>query len=347
MSAAAFLPDPLLSRVAKSSGADGFDVETLLSPVQARFARDRLLTPWEEPVDSVLPLGLTAADAAEAHTIDHGRDDSVSDEVLDPSSYAAEGSAMHPSSEEMSLSPELQAFVERRYREGFEEGIAEGTRLALDESGDALKHEPAAGSDVGAASAFASRDTVLLLESLSRALQPLLLPDDAATRFEPLKRLALHLATELVRSELTVSPQVVDQLVRRSVHALQAGDKAPLTVDLNPEDLTLLKAAWGDPVTGLPVDSPLLNRVAWREDMELSRGSVRVGSDASTVEDLIEHRLASIMRELRIHASKWQADELRLQSQFAPMSAAAAEPTEQPAQASDPDTPGDTGAADA
>jgi flagellar biosynthesis/type III secretory pathway protein FliH len=345
MSAAAFLPDPLLSRVAKTSGADGFDIETLLSPVQARFARDRLLTPWEEPVDSVLPLGLTAADAAEAHMIDQDRDDSVLDEARDPSSSAAEESAMHPSSEAMSLSPELQALVERRYREGFEEGIAEGTRLALDESGVALKHEPAAGSDGGAASA--SRDTVLLLESLSRALQPLLLPDDAATRFEPLKRLALHLATELVRSELTVSPQVVEQLVRRSIHALQAGDEAPLTVDLNPEDLALLKAAWDDPVTGLPVDSPLLNRVAWREDMELSRGSVRVRSDASTVEDLIEHRLASIMHDLRIQASKWQADELKLQRQFVPTSTPATESTHQPAQASDPDAPGDTGVADA
>jgi hypothetical protein len=95
------------------------------------------------------------------------------------------------------------------------------------------------------------------------------------------------------------------------------------------------------------VDSPLLNRVAWREDMELSRGSVRVRSDASTVEDLIEHRLASIMHDLRIQASKWQADELKLQRQFVPTSTPATESTHQPAQASDPDAPGDTGVADA
>jgi hypothetical protein len=65
------------------------------------------------------------------------------------------------------------------------------------------------------------------------------------------------------------------------------------------------------------------------------------------VEDLIEHRLASIMHDLRIQGSKWQADELKLKSQSAPTTTPAAESTEQAAQASDPDTPGDTGAADA
>jgi hypothetical protein len=53
------------------------------------------------------------------------------------------------------------------------------------------------------------------------------------------------------------------------------------------------------------------------------------------------------MHDLRIQASKWQADELKLQRQFVPTSTPATESTEQPAQTSDPDTPGDAGAADA
>jgi flagellar biosynthesis/type III secretory pathway protein FliH len=157
---------------------------------------------------------------------------------------------------------------------------------------------------------------VLLLESLARALQPLLLPDDAATRFEPLKRLALHLAMELVRTELTVSPRVVEGLVMRSVQALQAADEAPLTVELHPQDLALLQQALNEPGSGLAPDAPLLQRVNWKEDPQLTRGSVRARSDVSTVEDLIQHRLASIIQDLRIQTLQWQQDEAALQQKL-------------------------------
>lgn len=341
MSAAVFLPDPLLSRAAPRSDVDGFDIETLLSPVKVRFARDRLLSPVDETADASPPLALTALDAAPAHAADGDSNDATSEEALDQSASEADSAAIAPSFQGQALSPELQALVAQRYREGFEEGMAQGTRLASEEGGFALNDGPTSGPDGGVASA--SRDTVLLLESLSRALQPLLLPDDAATRFEPLKRLALHLATELVRTELKVSPHLMEQLVSRSVQALQAGEEAPLTVELHPQDLALLRAAWDDPASSVGPDAPLRNRIAWREDSQLQRGSVRVRSDASTVEDLIEHRLASIMQDLRIQATKWQQDESQLQTEFVRQSAAAADvaPPAAPAPESNPIEEGD------
>lgn len=322
MSAAVFLPDPLLSRVSPAADPDGFDIQALLSPAQARFARDPLLFPVEHAAESGLPGDHAAEFGANGPLLEDGSEP-ASGATPGPLPEAADPAPPLHAGDAPSLPPDLHALVEQRYREGYEEGMAEGARLALDEAAGGFRHEPANGDEPGATSP--ARDTLLLLESLSRALQPLLLPDDAAVRFEPLKRLALHLATELVRTELKVSPHVVEQLVSRSVQALQAGDEAPLTVELHPQDLALLQAAWDDPVSGLSPEVPLRNRIAWREDPQLARGSVRVRSDASTVEDLIEQRLASIMQDLRIQAPKWQEDESRLQAQLVPPSPAAAD----------------------
>ncbi|MFM8929366.1 MAG: FliH/SctL family protein [Betaproteobacteria bacterium] len=307
MSAAVFIADPLLARAAPAPGDGGFDVQSLLVPVQAAFAPHPLLAP---------PMAVEALQEAEASVggsdplaLNHSEDPVQTD----PGSVT---SSTWP--------PELQALLEQRYREGFEEGLAQGAGLGpadgmpsdADASPDADAHRlhgdgHASPSAVGPSDH--PRDVVFLLESLSRALQPLLLPDDAAARFEPLKRLALHLAMELVRQELSVSPKVIDELVRRSVQALQAGEQAPLTVELHPQDWALLQQAWDDPASGLPPDTVMRQRVHWVEDPELARGSVRARSDASTVEDLIQHRLASIMQDLRILSMQWQQDEAQIQ----------------------------------
>jgi hypothetical protein len=151
---------------------------------------------------------------------------------------------------------------------------------------------------------------------MARALSPLLLPDNAAARFEPLKRLALHLAMELVRTELSVSPRAVEHLVRSSVQALQAGDQAPVVVELNPRDLTAMKDLMAGPAAGSAAEAGLWQRVKWVEDPALPRGSVRARSDVSCVEDLIQQRLASIIQDLRIQASQWQRDEAALQAEL-------------------------------
>ena len=312
MSSAVFVADPLLGRAAPKPSQGGFDVQALLAPVRAGFAPDPLLA---------IPLAPEAMQAmvdGSAET-DGERAEGNVDSRADPPGVHL------PAVEPTAWPAEVQALLEQRYREGFEEGLAQVTAGADSTAADLGDGHPGlarerdrltpegsvAGSDPGVTGQ--PRDTVLLLESLSRALQPLLLPDDAATRFEPLKRLSLHLAMELVRQELSVSPRVVDELVRRCVQALQAGEQAPLTVELHPQDLALLQHAWDDPATGLPVDAAMRQRVNWVEDPELARGSVRARSDASMVEDLIQHRLASIVQDLRIQSLQWQQDETQLQ----------------------------------
>jgi flagellar biosynthesis/type III secretory pathway protein FliH len=322
---AVFTPHPLLARSAPTPGA-GFGAAQLLTPVQVSFQPDPVLSRTVEPV----PAPGQAAAFIEARPNDHALAQGPSTGTVDAAAHAtgvdqgAEFAALESAADgssprlgqgalgEDALNPEsaggpaVQAALEQRYRDGFEDGLAQGARLAA---------EDAAAADRAAegASAAAAGDALLMLESLSRALAPLLLPDDAAARFEPLKRLALHLAMELVRTELSVSPRAVEHLVKASVQALQASDEAPLVVELNPRDLAVMKELLAGPARDSGADPILWQRVKWVEDAELPRGSVRARSDVSCVEDLIQQRLASIIQDLRIQAVQWQRDEVALQ----------------------------------
>lgn len=317
MSAAVFLPDPLLARAAPAPAAGGFGVEPMLLPAIQAFQPDPVMARATEALlqgqeqEPPVPPSEPAAGADEPPAL-----------AMAPHSQASDAPAgtVVPGQEH-----ELHDLLDQRYREGFEDGLAEAARLMPPQEvpeSSGVDEAPGAegvlssGAPVDGASAASSRDVVLLLEALSRALQPLLLPDDATTRFEPLKRLALHLAMELVRTELTISPKAVENLVMRSVQALQARDEAPMTVELHPQDLALLRLTLNDPDSGLPEDSPLRTRVQWKEATELARGSVRARSDVSMVEDLIQHRLVHILQDLRVNSLQWRRDEAAIEAQL-------------------------------
>jgi flagellar biosynthesis/type III secretory pathway protein FliH len=114
--------------------------------------------------------------------------------------------------------------------------------------------------------------------------------------FEPLKRLSLHLAEQLVLGELSASSKTVERLVQHCLdevsHPLQEG----VVVELNPEDKKRLQAQGGDFLEGLRLEA-----VA-----ELKPGSVRVFANDMVVEDLVEHRLHALARGLLSDVDSWQ-----------------------------------------
>lgn len=124
-----------------------------------------------------------------------------------------------------------------------------------------------------------------LLKSLTAALTALTQRPDAL--FEPLKRLALHLAQALARSELTISPQAIDHLVRTCLSRVD-GPISRAVVTLNPDDLRLL----------LDQDPDLIDDLKFEADASLSRGSVYIRADDTVVRDLMEDRLQSLMDSL-------------------------------------------------
>lgn len=146
------------------------------------------------------------------------------------------------------------------------------------------------------ASAAAPSDAawIHLGERMASALEALV--HNPEQQFEPLKKLALHLACELVRSELHTSPHAIDALVRHCLDSLSASGQS-VVVELHPEDARMAQG-WVD-------QWPAQAQV--KEDPALSRGSVRVSGMGTVVEDLIENRLQNLARSLGVETLDLQA----------------------------------------
>jgi flagellar biosynthesis/type III secretory pathway protein FliH len=162
----------------------------------------------------------------------------------------------------------------------------------------AMARERAMGRQQGmaegrAAASASAEEEVQQLRAVLQGLRASL--TDTQRLFEPMQRLALHLAEQLVRGELEFSSRAIRRLIESAL--LEVDQKLAFSVRLNPEDLQLLRTALGED-----------DAMHMAGDPALSRGSVRVEMDDGVVEDLIEHRLDTLARsllgpEVKPHAS--------------------------------------------
>ncbi len=172
------------------------------------------------------------------------------------------------------------------HRAGYDEGFAAGVEQARAESQ----------SEEQRRQQQEHQAKLEQLQAVIDSLQQLAYNPDAM--FEPMKRLAVHLAEQLVRGELAQSPQAISRLVDNALRELNAsGDKA-VVVHLNPEDLEAYR-----PTVANFADSLIL-----RPDTTLERGSVRVSLDGSVVEDLMQRRVDGLKKSIaQAPASGWRA----------------------------------------
>lgn len=112
--------------------------------------------------------------------------------------------------------------------------------------------------------------------------------------FEPLKRLSLHLAEQLVRAELQLSGQAIHHLIQECIQQLDHPVE-PVNVSVNPEDLQRLQAMGEAATQNLHLEA----------DAQLRPGSVRVRVQDTVVQDLIEHRLEPLARRLLAQPEAW------------------------------------------
>lgn len=146
------------------------------------------------------------------------------------------------------------------HRKGFEEGAAK-TRRALEAE---LASERAA--------------LAALMDSIRvAALDPIAL-------HAPLRRLAVHLAMELVRGELSISSDAIGRLIETCLAEIDRAPGDHLVLALHPDDMQ----RW---VTQPAVS---LDRVELRSDPAVGPGSVRLSAGDTVIEDLLDHRLSSI-----------------------------------------------------
>jgi flagellar biosynthesis/type III secretory pathway protein FliH len=106
--------------------------------------------------------------------------------------------------------------------------------------------------------------------------------------FMPLKKLALHIAEQLVRGELTLSTAALERLVDEAINDIEQQGEGPIVVFLNPLDHARFTAHLRSE----------LDHIDLRVDASLLQGSVRVTMDDSATEDLIENRLTAIADSL-------------------------------------------------
>ena len=103
--------------------------------------------------------------------------------------------------------------------------------------------------------------------------------------FAPLKRLAMHLAQEIAKSEIKTSDVVITKLVENCLSELGTAKKPKITVSLHSGDLSSYKKNIHD------TDN---SDIEVKTDKSLSSGSVRVSVNESIVEDLIENRIEKL-----------------------------------------------------
>ncbi len=262
--------------------------ETASQALQADALTQDLAAPDEEATHTDTPEALSAAEAQEAQAderavaqavtetdaaLDLDGLDAASDSQTEPeAAHEAEPVPVH-----VGVAPEE---VAQREAEQFERGLAQGLEQGALQAREAMAQELA--------------DQCALLAKVTQEVQALVA--DPKQFFEPLKRLSLHLAEQLVLGELSASSKTIERLVQHCLdevsHPLQEG----VVVELNPEDKKRLQAQGGDFLEGLRLEA-----VA-----ELKPGSVRVFANDMVVEDLVEHRLHALARGLLSDVPSWQ-----------------------------------------
>jgi hypothetical protein len=117
----------------------------------------------------------------------------------------------------------------------------------------------------------------------------------------------VHLAEQLVRGELTQSPQAISRLVDNALRELNTSGDKPIVIHLNPEDLEVYR----------PTVANFGDSLVLRHDATLERGSVRVSLDGSVVEDLMQRRVSGMQKSLaQAPAPSWRAGSASLASRI-------------------------------
>ena len=169
---------------------------------------------------------------------------------------------------------ELESLQRRAYDEGFEaghrDGFAQGEREGLD------------------AAAAQSRSQVERLQAIVGCLAaPLESLDEEVER--SLATLAVAIARQVVRGDLTARPEQIVMLVHEAIDALPIAARN-VRLYLHPDDVSLVREALGEEVENA--------RWVVREDTSLDRGGCRVESDSSRIDASVEHRLACVIAQV-------------------------------------------------
>ena len=182
------------------------------------------------------------------------------------------------------LAQGIQQGIERGLEQGLVQGREEGKALGLSEGEEQARQ--------AAAEEMAAQRVVF--ENAAQELHALI--DDPKKFFEPLKRLALHVAEQVVLGELQTSTIAIERLVQRCLDELDHPVHGAVVLELNPADKERLQGLGSELIKGMRLEA-----IA-----DMKPGSVRVFANDTVVQDLVEHRLASLAQGLQVDEAAWR-----------------------------------------
>ncbi len=212
-------------------------------------------------------------------------------EAMAPLALAPPDDASDVPATELLPPPPAGQFTEEDIEQARLQAYEQGRQHGLREAGEQARAE----------AAIWQQSAGQRLGLLERGVQEMLQSPDRL--HEPLKRLALHLAEQLVIGELSVSPQAIDRLVRRCVEELDAQRGVPVLIELHPDDLPPMQEAlraMGPEASESADASKQAPPWVLQGNAALLPGSVRASANDAVVSDLIEHRLEALARQLLV-----------------------------------------------
>lgn len=225
--------------------------------------------------------------SSEADARDHASDsDAVQTALPEPGANSpAPNASDSPQSTASGATIALTELNEQQIRIARQQGYVQGLKDGMAKTLHDLETERAKERD--------------LIQTITRELATF--QGDAIRQFEPLRKLALHIAEQLVRGELSTSGEAVERLVKACVADLN-GHENGINVSLNPSDLARVEPL-------LKNNEPPLHL---QPDLSLLPGSVRVRCNDTVIEDLIENRLEGLARQLLAEPDPWLKNASRL-----------------------------------
>ena len=112
---------------------------------------------------------------------------------------------------------------------------------------------------------------------------------DSQNLFDPLKKLALTLAEQIARAELTRNDESIRRFIERSIAEIEPSQLKSLVLHVS--------EAWHGRLQCEPLQTVVQNYEV-RVDEKLSNGSIRLTIQDTTIEDLIERRIGHLSEQL-------------------------------------------------
>jgi flagellar biosynthesis/type III secretory pathway protein FliH len=210
--------------------------------------------------------------------------------------HFAKGLAQAREEAAIALAEAVAKATEEALAQGIEQGKAEGLAEGLEQGQEKGlvqgKEEGEAKARAELVDEMAAQRVVF--ENISNELGALMA--DPKKFFEPLKRLALHIAEQVVVGELQTSSKGMERLVQRCLDELDHPVHGAVVLELNPEDKVRLQEHGGDLIKGMRLEAV----------PEMQIGSVRVFANDTVVEDLVEHRLEGLAKALLVDVDAWR-----------------------------------------